>query len=67
MLVEVHDYTNDEMMSKINNIIHSVRDRELMKRRLIDGLTQEQIAEEFDLSVRQVQRIIYKYQKLLLL
>ena len=27
----------------------------------------EQLAEEFDLSVRQVQRIIYKYQKLLLL
>lgn len=67
MSVEVHDYTNNEMLSKINDLIHSARDRELMKYRLIDGFTQEQLAEEFDLSVRQVQRIIYKYQKLLLL
>jgi DNA-directed RNA polymerase specialized sigma subunit len=63
----MNEYTNDEMCLKINNLIHSIRDRELMKCRLIDGLTQEQIAEKFNLSVRQVQRIIYKFQKVLLL
>lgn len=36
------------------------RNRAILKRRLIDGLTYEQIAEEFDLSVRQTKTIIYK-------
>ncbi len=36
------------------------RNRAILKRRLIDGITYEQIAEEFDLSVRQTKTIIYK-------
>ena len=36
------------------------RNRAILKRRLIDGKTYEQIAEEFDLSVRQTKTIIYK-------
>lgn len=31
-----------------------------MKRRLIDGVYFEPLAEEFDLSVRQVKNIVYK-------
>lgn len=31
-----------------------------MKRRLLDGLTYERLAEEFDLSDAQIKRIIYK-------
>ena len=31
-----------------------------MKRRLLDAITYEQIAEEFDLSVSQVKRIVKK-------
>lgn len=38
------------------------RDRDILKRRLIDGLTYERLSAEFDLSVRQVQNIIYKRQ-----
>ena len=38
------------------------RNRAILKRRLIDGITYEKLAEEFDMSVRQVQNIIYKYQ-----
>lgn len=41
------------------------RDREILKRRLIDGCTYEKLAEEFDLSVRQVSNIIYKRQDIL--
>ena len=37
---------------------HAQRNRNLMKRRLIDGLTYEELAEEFDLSVKQVGNII---------
>ena len=39
---------------------HAERDRKILRRRLIDGLTYEALAEEFDLSVRQVKTIVYK-------
>lgn len=41
------------------------RDRKILKRRLVDGLTYEQLAEEFDMSVRQIANIIYKRQDIL--
>lgn len=63
----MNDYTNSEISARIDEVIHSERDRNLMKRRLIDGITQEKLAEEFDLSVRQVQRLIYKLQEKILL
>lgn len=34
--------------------------REILKRRWLDGICLEPLAEEFDMSVRQVQNIIYK-------
>lgn len=42
------------------------RNRAILKRRLIDGITYEQIAEEFDLSVRQTKTIIYKEEQRLI-
>ena len=36
------------------------RDRAILKRRLLDGLTYEKLAEEFDMSVRQIKNIVYK-------
>ena len=36
------------------------RNRALLKRRLIDGLTYEALADEFDLSVRQTKTIVYR-------
>lgn len=44
----------------IDEWIFSERDRKLLKRRLLDGITYENLAEEFDLSVRQVKTIVYK-------
>ena len=41
---------------------HAERNRNILKRRLIDGLTHEQLAEEFDLSVKAVQKILYRYE-----
>lgn len=58
----MRDYSNSEISEIIDEYIHSERDRALLKRRLIDGLTQERLAEEFDLSVRQVQRLLYRLQ-----
>ena len=34
------------------------KNRDIMKRRLIDGICYEPLAEEFDLSVRQVKNIV---------
>lgn len=39
------------------------RDRAIVKRRLIDGVYFEPLAEEFDLSVRQVKNIVYKSER----
>lgn len=39
---------------------HSARDRDIMRKRLLEGLTFEQIAEDFKLSVRQIYNIVYK-------
>ena len=36
------------------------RDRKIMKRKLIDGISFEKLAEEFDISVRQAKNIVYK-------
>jgi DNA-directed RNA polymerase specialized sigma24 family protein len=42
------------------------RNRAILKRRLIDGITYEQIAEEFDLSVRQTKTITYREEQKLI-
>ena len=57
------EYSNLEVAAAIDTWIHSERDRKLLKRRLIDGIVYEKLAEEFDLSVRQVKNIIYKGQE----
>lgn len=54
------DIPVSEIIHLIDEWIYSERDRNILKRRLIDGLTYEKIAEEFDLSVKQTSNIIYK-------
>lgn len=39
---------------------HAERNRKILKRRLIDGITYERLAEEFDLSTQQIKNIVYK-------
>lgn len=54
------DISNTEREWLIDEYIHSERNRALMKRRWIDGICFEPLAEEFDLSVRQVKNIVYR-------
>ena len=61
----MREYTNSEVTDAIDELIHSERDRSILKRRLIDGLTYEKLAEEFDLSVTQIKRIVYKGEDIL--
>ncbi len=56
----MREYTNSEVSDAIDDLIHSERDRAILKRRLIDGITYERLAEEFELSVPQIKRIVYK-------
>lgn len=39
------------------------RDRRILKRRLLDGICFEPLAEEFGLSVRQTKNIVYKCER----
>lgn len=54
------DYTNSQISSLIDEHIHHALHRQMLKDRLIDGMTYEQIAEKNDMSVRQIKNIIYK-------
>lgn len=56
------EYTNKEIADLIDLHIHSQRDRIILKRRLVDGIRFEPLAEEMDMSVRQIKRIVYKAQ-----
>ena len=56
------EYTNSQIREIIGEYIHSERDRRIMERRLIDGITFEKLAEEFDLSVRRTKTIVYNCQ-----
>lgn len=55
---------NSEIQRLIDEWIRKERDRKIIKRRLIDGITYEQLAEEFwdeyGLSVRQIKNIVYR-------
>ena len=54
------DISNQEIEQEIDKWIHSERDRQILKRRLIDGICYEPLAAEFDMSVRQIKNIVYK-------
>ena len=48
-----------EVEKMIDEWIWSERDRKILKRRLLDGIIYEKLAEEFDLSVRHIKHIVY--------
>lgn len=63
----MREYTNSEIQHIIDEWIHSQKDREILHLRLIDGLTIEELAERFDRSPRQMQRIINRLQTIVFL
>ena len=54
------EYTNSQIRDIIAEHIHSERDRKILMRRLIDGITFECLAEEQEMSVSQIKRIVWK-------
>ncbi len=62
------DFTipRSEVERLIDEWIFSERDRAILKRRLLDGICFDKIAEEFDMSDRHIKRIVYKNMQRLL-
>ena len=52
--------SNTILSQVIDEWIKSERNRKILKRRLIDGICYEPLAEEFDLTVDRIKQIIYK-------
>jgi AraC-like DNA-binding protein len=59
------EYSNSQIRRIIEDFIHSERDRRLLARRLIDGITIDRLSEEFELSPRQVKNILRKDEEII--
>lgn len=57
---DLDDISNSDLSHAIDEWIHSERDRKILKRRLIDGICYEPLADEFGISVRQMKNIVAK-------
>jgi phosphoserine phosphatase len=56
--MENYDLSRSEWENLIDEWIFNELHRKMLKRNLLDGRTYEQIAEQFDMSPRQVARLI---------
>lgn len=59
------EYTNTDISMRIAELIHSERDRKILIRRLVDGITMERLAEEFDMSVGGVKLVVNRGKRIL--
>ena len=59
---EIDQYSDAHIRFLINQFVHSERDMAILKRKLLDDITFEILAEEFGLSVRGAKSIVYKGQ-----
>jgi DNA-directed RNA polymerase sigma subunit (sigma70/sigma32) len=57
---ELFDKPRSEWEKLIDEWIFNARNRDILKRRLLDGVTLERVAEEFDMSVAQIKNIVNK-------
>lgn len=63
MTHEIPEISRSELIHLINQWIigsNAERNRKIIKRRLIDGICFEPLAEEFGLSVRYIKSVVYK-------
>lgn len=58
--MELYNLSRSDWENLIDEWIFNEKDRAILKRRLLDGLTFEQLANEFNYSTQNIQRIIYK-------
>lgn len=61
--VNKYNKSYTEISTIIDEWIFNERDRKILKRRFLDGICFEPLAEEFELSTNHVKKIVSKYQK----
>lgn len=61
----MRDYSRTELTAAIDEWVLNQKHRDILKSRLIDGMTYEAIAELYDMSTRQIKRIVYKSEEVL--
>ena len=61
----MRDYSRTELTEAIDEWILNQRHRAILKSRLIDGLTYDELSEMYYMSPRQIKRIVYKSQDVL--
>ena len=55
------EYSNSRLIEIVGEYVHDERDRKIFIRKYADNLTLERLAEEHELSVSQVKRILKKH------
>lgn len=65
-MIDTAKLSREEWENLIYQRIHNETYRKIILRRWLDGVKQEDLAEEFGYSVRQFQNIIYKCEKLII-
>ena len=60
--MKIEQMSNQELADAIDTWVRGERNRAILKRRLIDEICYEPLAEEFELSVPQIKNIVYKSQ-----
>lgn len=57
--LDKYDLSKHEVLDLIDAYIFNARNRQILRRRLIDGICYEDLAEEFSLSVNHVKTVCY--------
>lgn len=63
MIQDKYDLSRSDWEALIDQWIFNERDRKILKRRLLDGICFQPLAEEFGLSIQRVKTIVYKSQE----
>ena len=53
----MNQYANSKMAWLISEFVHSERDRQILSRRFLDGISQDAVANESKMSKRHIQNI----------
>jgi DNA-directed RNA polymerase specialized sigma subunit len=61
----MRDYSRTELTEAIDEWILNEKHRSILKSRMIDGLTFDELSEKYYMSPRQIKRIVYKSQEIL--
>lgn len=60
----IPDLSRSEYEHIIDEWVFDEKARAIIKRRLLDGITYDNLSIEFNMSVRQIQNIVYKTEKI---